>query len=758
MAMAVAPCSVAQTLETIEEAGIKVTVDTASGLARMESGGRLVVPELRCGNGGKFARAEWVQLNEPLGAARALSLAFENGRSVVLAVFPARPFLCLRQTIHNGAETDTDYADETVAEVSMDVGAAATELRAFGTGGLGNVDKNPGSYMYQAVVHPPTGKGLVAGWLSSERGSGVLFTPVTDGKVMLKAVTQYGRLRLKPNTEESGEWLVLGWFDDARLGLEAYADGVAAYHGIRLPAQATGYRTWYSNPNAGSGDEKSTAELATFLAKELKPYGLGFLQIDDKWQNGRARQGPAKDFTGANPEGPYPRGMKAAADSIRASGLTPGLWFMPFAGDHEDPIFQDKTEWFVKTAEGKVFETEWGGSSLDMSRPAAREHMKSLVARFVKDWGYRYLKMDGLYTGLGVSQLYVHEHYKEDGFGKQVFADPYQTPVQIFRSGLRLIRETAGPETYLLGCCIPQNLRSMGASFGLVDAMRIGADNSANWKKAASDHALTGPVNGTRRWFMHGRIWHNDPNPIYVRSSLTLDQARALATWTAVSGQLNTHSEWTPGLPPERLEILRRTMGGPALRARPVDVFEREPARVWVICSNDNGAPKAVGLFNWESKPVELDIPLERLGLKADAIHEGWEFWSNLPVRGLTGRLKVALPGTSCQVIVLRTKEASPMLLSSSHHVLQTLVGCQEEKWDASAKRLSGSVAVVGSDPLELRVLLPDEGNGWDDGEVVLAEDAAAAGVRASLSREGPVLRLRLESPESRSIPWALQW
>ena len=742
----------------LEEAGLKVTVDTTTGNAVVECGGRVVVPALRVGHGGKFTGAEWVQMNEPLGAARALSLSFDNHRSVALAIFPGRPFLCLRQSISNPAETDGDFTDENVAELSLEPGFPLSELAAFGTGGLSPLEKNPGSYMYQAIVHPSTGKGLVAGWLSSDRGSGVFFTPVADGKAGLKAVTQYGRLRLKPNSSERGEWLALGWFDDARLGLEAYADGVAAYHGIRLPAQPTGYCTWYSNPHGGAGDEKSTAELAAFLGRELKPYGLGFLQIDDKWQKGQPRQGPAKDFTDAAADGPYPAGMKAAADAIRASGLTPGLWFMPFAGDHEDPFFQDKQDWFAKSPEGKPFETSWGGTSIDMSHPPAREHLKLLVNRFVKEWGFGYLKMDGLYTGLGAAQVYVHEHYKDDGFGKQTFADPYQTPVQIFRSGLALVRETAGSETYLLGCCIPQNLRSMGASFGLVDAMRIGADNSAAWKKGSSDNAFAGPVNGTRRWFMHRRIWHNDPDPVYVRASLTIEQARALATWTAITGQLNTHSEWTPGLPAERLDILRRTMGGPPLPARPVDVFENDPARVWVTGSPGGPAPVAVSLFNWESKPIELDLPLDRLGLKPDAVHEGWEFWTNKPVRGITGRIKMTLDPASCRVIVLRTKSPAPMVLSTSRHVLQSMVGCQGEKWDANAKRLAGTCSAVGGDPLELRILLPDEGNGWADGEVVLAEEAAAAGVRASLAREGPFLRLRLESPESRSIPWALQW
>ena len=451
--------------------------------------------------------------------------------------------------------------------------------------------------------------------------------------------------------------------------------------------------------------------------------------------------------------------MKAAAASIAAQGLVPGLWFMPFAGDHLDPMYAERAGWFVKSADGKVFETPWGGSSLDLSQPVVQDHLRGVVRTMVKDWGFRYLKMDGLYTGLGVAQVYVHGSYREDGFGKQSFADPYQTPVEIFRKALAMIRQEAGPDTYLLGCCIPQNLRSMGASFGLVDAMRIGADNNAQWKSGEEEGALVGPINGTRRWFMHRRVWHNDPDPVYVRPSLTIDQARAIATWTAMSGQLNTHSEWTPGLPPERLQILKQTIPPHGLFARPVDVFERDPARIWVLGNpTANPARTLVAVYNWSAKPQEVAVPVAKLGLDPAITYDGWEFWTNMRVAGVTGDLKVKLPAGSCQVIALRPRGNFPMVVSTSRHVLQGVVEIDHESWTANEKRLGASVAVVGNEPCEIRILLPEEGKGWTDGQVVLGEAAAAAGVRASMTRDGAVIRLRIESPETREVEWQVKW
>ena len=31
-------------------------------------------------------------------------------------------------------------------------------------------------------------------------------------------------------------------------------------------------------------------------ARELKPFGFSFVQIDDKWQDGKERNGPARRF------------------------------------------------------------------------------------------------------------------------------------------------------------------------------------------------------------------------------------------------------------------------------------------------------------------------------------------------------------------------------------------------------------------------------------------------------------------------------
>ena len=52
--------------------------------------------------------------------------------------------------------------------------------------------------------------------------------------------------------------------------------------------------------------------------------------------------------------------------------------------------------------------------------------------------------------------------------------------------------------------------------------MRIGPDNSG---KSWPQWATRSPVSGSRMYFLNGRVWYNDPDPNYVRSSLSLERA-----------------------------------------------------------------------------------------------------------------------------------------------------------------------------------------------------------------------------------------
>lgn len=686
--------------------------------------------------------------DKTFGAGQAVEIAYPNGNRDSVVLFPKLPFVLLRTTLrNNGPETSVTPKHQALS-ATVDLGKPASQLKTLGTGGLLAADKNPGSYAWLAVADPQSRNGVIFGWFTHERGSGVMFSQVKDDAVNVEAVIEYGKLRIAPGQSEELETLAIGYFDDARLGLEQWADALAKVHNVRLKPQPTGYCTWYSQPHGGASDEKRIIELAEFTAKQLKPFGFSVVQIDDKWQAGWKRSDPSspkKDFRTHDPKGPYPKGMKPTADLIKSLGLVPGLWFMPFAGTVGDPFFDQHRDWFAKTPAGKPYDTPWGGNCLDLTNPEARGHVRDIVSRICREWGYDYIKIDGLWTGTATKQLYVNSGYKEDDLGEAVFKDPDKTNLDAYRSGLRLVREAAGDKVFILGCNAPQNMRTYGGSFGLVDAMRIGPDNKADWKSLQR-----GPIFGTRHYFLNGRLWWNDPDPVYVRANVPLNHAQLICTWVALSGQLNLSSEWIPGLPAERLDILKRTMPPHHAVARPVDLFERDLPRLWMV--NAPGR-NVVGLYNWESAEQKFDVPLEQLGLDAMTEYVAFDYWSNKLMPAVKGRLQLALPAESCVALAIRPRANHPQLISTSRHVTQGIVDVTDEKWDAATKTLSGRSQVVGGDPYELRIA----GEAAVAG-ITVSDSDKTAGVTTSHSSHESLTRVKFTSPTSREVAWSIQF
>ena len=687
--------------------------------------------------------------DKTFGPGNAIEITYPDGNRDVITLFPSLPFALFRASLHNTNVEPLVTRKIKTFFAAVTLGKGAAELKTLGTGGLLAPDKNPGSYAWLAIADPQTRNGIVLGWLTDDRGSGVLFTKVEGGTLRAEAQIDYGHLRIDPGKTSDLETLAIGYFDDARLGLEAWADAVAKVYDIHLPPQPVGYCTWYSQTNGGSSDQKHLAEQTEFAAKNLALFGFSVIQIDDHWQDGISTNGPKRNFTTHKPDGPYPSGMKASADQIKSLGLTPGIWFMPFAGTYYDPAFKDRQDWFVKREDGRPYETAWGGTCLDMTYPPVREYLRSTVRRIADDWGFTYFKMDGLWTGTATKQQYVNSGYKDDNIGDAVFHDPDKSNIEAYRDGLRLIRQTVGSKVFILGCNGPQNMRSYGGAFGLVDAMRIGPDNKSDWKSLQR-----GPIFGSRHYFLHGRIWYNDPDPVYVRESVPLNHAQLICSWVTLSGQLNLSSEWFPGLPAERLDLLKRTMPSHGLLPRPADLFEHELPSLWVL-SDSRRTPRrdVIGIFNWESAEKKFDYPLERLGLEPEVDHVAFDYWQNIMIPSIKGRLQITVPAESCRVLAVRPHSEHPQLLSTSRHITQGIVDVLEETWDEKTRMLSGRSRVVADDPCELRIAAPSAVE-----SVTVSAPDESAGVQTSVKDSPGLVRATLKSPISREVSWTVKF
>ena len=696
----------------------------------------------------------FVNFSGPLGKGKAIEVLYEDGGADLFALYPGVPFALFQRRIHNPGKEISVTRDVTPVSLQVDLCKSASDIQVLGCDGLMRGIQERASYTFLAAADPATGRGAVAGWLTHNRASGIVLSRPEGNTLRVESLSQYGILRLPQNASAEGEWFALGFFDNTLDGLEAYADAIAAFNHVHLPAIPNGYCTWYSSPNGGASDEKHVAEFADFCKKNLADYGFRVVQIDDRWQNGPERKGgPRSDFTTHLPDGPYPGGMKKTADRIAADGLTPGLWILPFAWDYNGEPLKNHQDWFVLNEKTqKIYEVFWAGPCLDMTNPAARQFLHDAIRRIAQEWGYKYLKLDGLWSGIACEILYPEPTYRDDKLGDAVFYDPYKTNIEAYRDGLSLVRDAAGKDTYLLGCCIAQNMRTLGASFGRVDGIRVGRDIGAAWPDILPSAEM-----GSRLYFLHNRVWHNDPDCLLVRGPLTLDQARAWGSWIAVTGQLNMVSEWLPGLPAERLDIVKRTMPNHGLCGRPVDLFESAIPRVWRLKDERRAVRRdVVALFNWDAeKAAPIRVDLKKLGLppSKSGQYVGFDFWANEFVAPFQGELACELRPSSCRVLAIRPVEDHPVLVSTSRHITQGMVDVEDESWNPGKRCLSGISRVVGGDPYELRIYAPS-----GTSKAVAAGTKGERTSETTIQQEGSCARIQLRSPVTARIEWKVRF
>lgn len=301
-----------------------------------------------------------------------------------------------------------------------------------------------------------------------------------------------------------------------------------------------------------------------------------------------------------------------------------------------------------------------------------------------------------------------------------------------------------------------QNMRSFGGTIGLVDAMRIGPDNAGNWKAWVQNS----PVYGSRLYFLNRRIWFNDPDPFYLRASISTDEVRTMASWTTLSGQLNSSSDWLPDLPVERLKILQATMPAHHGTARPVDFLEHDRPNVWIVSDGAANARRdVVGVFNWDDRAADFSTTLQSLGMNAQGRYIAFDFWANALVAPFERDIKSTLAPHECRILAVRPLRDAPQLISTNRHITQGMVDVTGENWNARTQTLSGRSRIVQNAPYELRFATLSTGKTWKSGAISLSPADIAMGVRVqSVREEAGLVRVTLLSPENREVAWSVRF
>lgn len=567
-----------------------------------------------------------------------------------------------------------------------------------------------------AIHDPVSDDGVVAGFLSNNRGGGLIaidYDPVLapshegrTGFTRFEAIGHYleGRQPLATGDHPAleSEVFYLDIRPESTLeGLEFFARRYAQRTGKVVRTDVpTGWNSWGGGSAAGGTssniDEAFILANLELAAKDFKPYGMKYFFIDDGWQafDGDWWNNPDRfpDHDGVN-------GMKWMADRIRDKGMIPGIWIAPFRYEHDSALAAAHPDWAAEIVPlGALVVEPEKFHTLDVSNPEVLDWIEETFRRITQDWGYKWIKMDFSYFAL----FAANQH------------DPAVSASEAYVNALKRIREAIGPETFFL------TVSGLGLCFEHGDGSRITLDNGPFWgpEESSSDPGIKVIYRTiARRYYMNHNVWLNHPDLLFYRDGfgLTLEEARAWTSAVALSGgivKLGDTYQFMHDHPEARSLVTRLLPVYPA-SGRPLDLFEREFPEVWNLPVTREGRQwNMVGLFNWgtnrdigaadyeEEQVRTIGVDLDAIGLDAGTRHLVFDAWERT-WEWLEGpRLERSLDPRREAVLVLRPQGPDPEVVFTSRHLMGGAVEVHEETWDEATGQLTALIDTVAGDPI----------------------------------------------------------
>lgn len=542
------------------------------------------------------------------------------------------------------------------------------------------------SWWNLAVFDPNHQQTLALGYLRNRNSLGRLqLLKVSENELSLIAESVFNPgFVLKKSHEISSDKFVLIWGNDPYSVLEVYADLMAGE--IKKPATqiVNGWCNWFYTMDVF--DETEILRNAELAARELKPYGLEYIQIDEGFQTLHGEwQGNAR----------FPHGLKWLGDRIKALGLKPGIWIAPFVISENTRLFNQHPECLVKDADGQPVRigpwpsenTEWYRNEtpkrycLDITHPLGERWFTSLIDTVVNTWGFEMIKVDFVSWTV---------------FSANRFYDAGATPAQVYQKAMRIMRTIAGEKCHILDCG-PGNI-----SGEFINSLRIEYDQfygpDAAWTQYFGGTSCSAGAAG-KRYFYHNKIWTNDIDHVCL-DVLSLPKAQAAATLIGLSGGNVMSGDRLLNLDPTRMEILKKIFPATIEAARPVDLCENDPQTIFAgKITRDFGQWDVVAFFNPDLKQsLTRKLPLHRLWLDDTKTYLAFDFWNETFAGEITQNIEVTVNPGNVALFALREKTAYPQIIGTNRHVKQGAVELVTARFDTATQVFSAtSVSPAGS-------------------------------------------------------------
>jgi len=490
---------------------------------------------------------------------------------------------------------------------------------------------------------------------------------------------------LAPGQTAWSEWFVIDLVGHPNDQLARYGDALGRMMGARRPEKTpSGWCSWYYFYTTVTEDD--VVRNLRFLEQHRREIPVETVQIDDGYQ------ADIGDWLIVNEK--FPRGMQWLASEIKRAGYTPGLWLAPFLLAGSSKTFAEHPEFVIRNGDGTpalaIHNWERENYGLDGSHPGAEAWLEDLFREVCDGWGYDYVKIDFLYG----AALAGRRH------------DPAATRIRAYRAALDAVRHGVGEHRFILGCG-----SLMAPSVGYFDGNRIGPDCGPFWRfltreerasptpkprspgdALSSESAMRNTIN---RWWMHNRLWANDPDCLLVRgdrTKMTLGETRTTATVIGLSGGMLLSSDDLDKLEPDRLDLISFTLPPLPHSAVPTDLMERDmPERFEAAYDRGFDPVRLIGLFNFDD--VTRDLAIE---LPAGDWHV-FELWDERYRGVCSGSLTFDLVAPhAARLIALRPADGRPRLVGTTAHVGLGVLDVTAQTFSAASRELRLTLDLAG--------------------------------------------------------------
>ncbi|MFK0110395.1 alpha-galactosidase D [Streptomyces sp. NPDC091217] len=421
--------------------------------------------------------------------------------------------------------------------------------------------------------------------------------------------------------------------------------------------------------------EANVLKQTDALASKLKKYGYDYVNIDAGWwmdwnwkegydQYGRQKADPAR----------FPSGMKAVADRIHAKGLKAGI-YLPAGlekgayGDGKTPVWNADGCTTADIVYGDLRTTNGWDSAykIDFDKPCAQKYIDS-QAQMLADWGYDFLKLDGVGPGSGKSGDQYDNVADVAAWHKAIAAT--NRPIHLEASWSLDYGHAADWQKYTNGWRIDTDVECY-------------CNTLVTWENSVNDRwddtpAWTGKA-GPGGW--------NDLDSLDVGNGamdgLTKAERQSYATlWAVAKSPLFTGDDITK-LDDYGLSLLtNREVIGIDQSANPParPITPSDPQQVWAAKNADG--TYTVALFNLADSPSAVTADWTALGFSGKASVR--DLWNHENLGSFQNKITEALPAHGSRLFTVTPKGAA--LASTGYEA------------EASGNTLSGNASVAGCD------------------------------------------------------------